>query len=325
MKVLGMGNALVDVLATIDDDKVLNNLQLPKGSMQLIDKRRYESLSNEINKLKTSIVAGGSASNTIAGLAYLGIETGFVGRIGKDTFGEYFRKDLEKHHVSPVLSVVDEPTGVATTFISRDGQRTFGTYLGAAALLDPDDLKQDYFTGYDYFYIEGYLVQNYDLIRKAIIMAKEAGAKVILDFASYNIVAENKDFLLEILPQYVDIVFANEEETNALFPFDTEKAVSMLAQSVDIAIVKTGAKGSWIQQGNIKYQIPARKVNCIDTTGAGDLYASGFLYGLINNLPLNTSGEIGTLLAANVIQTIGARIEERNWSIVFKEIKQLTT
>ena len=320
-KVLGMGNALVDVLAVIDNDKLLEILRLPKGSMQLIDDSKLEIISKEINKLQTSIVSGGSASNTIIGLAHLGIETGFLGRIGTDFYGKYYKDDLKKNNVRSHLTEVDEASGVASTFISKDGERTFGTYLGAAALLNADELKENDFEGYDYFYIEGYLVQSHELIKKAIILAKQAGAKIILDMASYNVVEENREFLLDIIPQYVDIIFANEEEAKALLNLEAEEAVSYLAKQVDIAIVKTGSKGSWIQQGKEKVFVAALKVNCVDTTGAGDLYAAGFIYGMINNCTLSVCGQIGTLLAAHVIQEIGAKIVENKWDGIIDEIE----
>lgn len=322
-KVLGMGNALVDVLAVIDTDDILQLLELPKGSMQLIDEVKLEIITKEINKLHTNIVSGGSASNTIFGIARLGIESGFIGRIGKDFYGKYYKKDLKKHNVKSFLSEVDEASGVASTFISKDGERTFGTYLGAAALLSADELKEEDFAGYDYFYIEGYLVQSYDLIKQAIVYAKQAGARVILDMASYNVVEESRDFLLEIMPKYVDIVFANEEEAKSLLNVEPEEAVSLIAGMVDIAIVKVGAKGSWVQQREQKVFIPALKVNCIDSTGAGDLYASGFLYGLINDKPLAICGKIGTLLAANVIQVIGPKIKEESWEKLTAEINRM--
>jgi len=322
-KVLGMGNALVDVLAIIEDDKMLELLELPKGSMQLIDNKKFETLTKELNKLNKSIVSGGSAANTIIGLTRLGIDAGFVGRIGKDSFGEYFKNDLEKYHVKSHLTEVDEISGVASTFISKDGERTFGTFLGAAALLCAEELHKEDFLGYSYFYIEGYLVQSHALIRMAIELAKESGAKVILDLASYNVVEENKDFLLDIIPQYADIVFANEEEAKSLLDVDAEEAVSILAKQTETAVVKVGEKGSWIQRGDEKVFVPAYKVDCVDSTGAGDLYAAGFIYGLINNCSLSVSGQIGTLLAAHVIQKIGAKVDDNNWEQIAEEVRKI--
>lgn len=326
MKVLGMGNALVDVLAVIEDDQLLQTLGLPKGSMQLIDKNRFEELTKEIKKLNASIVSGGSAANTIVGLSCTGMDCGFIGRIGNDSFGEYYKNDLLKYGVQPLLTEVEETSGVATTFISPDGERTFGTYLGAAALLEADELKKEQFEGYDYFYIEGYLVQNYDLIRRAIELAKQAGAKVVLDFASYNVVESSREFLSGIIPAQVDIVLANEEEAKAFFATDItpEEAVSRLAAMTGIAIVKAGESGSWIQGGNEKAFIPARKVKTLDTTGAGDLYAAGFLYGLIRSLSLEQSGKIGALLAEHVIQVIGPKITADQWKEIKLKMDEIT-
>lgn len=315
MKVLGMGNALVDVLALIDDDRLLEQLGLPKGSMQLIDEDRKNALGKVIESKNPYMASGGSASNTIVGLSKLGIETGFIGRVGNDYYGDYYKKDLEKAGVHSHLIVNNgEASGVATAFISKDGQRTFGTFLGAACNLDIQDLREEDFVGYDYFYIEGYLVQNLELIRGAIAMAKKHGLKVVLDMASYNVVEDTRDFLLEIIPEYVDIVFANEEEAKALFNLEPEQALEKLAEQVEIAIVKVGADGSWVQKGDDKQFVPAMKVDCVDTTGAGDLYASGFIYGLIKNLSLRDAGKLGTLLAGNVIQVVGPKMDDSKWN-----------
>lgn len=324
MKVLGMGNALVDVLARIDDDTLLTQLDLPKGSMQLIDEDRKNALSKIIENKNPHIASGGSASNTIIGLAKLGVDTGFIGRVGNDTYGDYYKKDLEKAGVHSHLIVNQgEASGIATTFISKDGQRTFGTFLGAASKLSVHNLREEDFIGYNYFYIEGYLVQNLELIRGAVAMAKKHGLKVVLDMASYNVVEDNREFLLEIIPQYVDIVFANEEEAKALYGLEPQQALEKLAEHVDIAVVKVGEGGSWVQNGGVKQFIPALKVDCIDTTGAGDLYASGFIYGLIRNLPVQDAGKVGTLLAGNVIQVMGPKMDNEKWNELIAVINKI--
>lgn len=319
MKVLGMGNALVDVLAKISDDSILKNLELPKGSMQLINEEKREQLNAALIDTEKHIASGGSASNTITAIGKLGVQAGFLGKIGKDSFGQHFKSDINKYNVESHLIEVDNAaSGIATTFISEDGERTFGTYLGAAATLSAEELHGGIFEGYKYLYIEGYLVQNLDLIRTAITLAKEQGLQVVLDLASYNVVEDTRDFLEEIIPQYVDIIFANEEEAKALVGLEGEDAVDALAKDVNIAIVKTGAKGSWIKKGPKKVFIPALVVNCVDTTGAGDLYAAGFLYGLIKGYTLQKSGEIGTILAGNVIQVIGPKMTDDHWAEITK-------
>lgn len=323
MKVLGMGNALVDVLALIESDDSIERLDLLKGAMTLIDEKKFLELSSELEQMNKSIVSGGSASNTIVGISTLGVDAGFIGRIGKDVFGKLYKDDLLRYGVKPHLVEVSETSGVASTFISKDGQRTFGTYLGAAALLDPADLSPRDFEGYNIFYIEGYLVQNHALIYEAIKLAKELGMRVALDLASYNIVEENLDFLSYIIPRYVDILFSNEEEALAMTGLVAEQAVSKLATMSDIAVVKAGANGSWVQHGSDKINIKADTVTCLDSTGAGDLYAAGFLYGLINDKDLKTCGVLGTLLASEVIQVIGPKIPDERWRVIKEEISKL--
>lgn len=323
MKVLGLGNALVDVLAVIEDDTHLEQLSLPKGSMQLIDEKKLKRLNAAIENTNKFLAAGGSASNTITSMAKLGVETGFIGKIGIDTYGKYYKDDLKKYGVHLHLIETTLASGVATTFISKDGERTFGTYLGAAATLTPDDLDERIFQNYQYLYMEGYLVQNLELVRKALVLSKKAGLKAILDLASYNVVEENRKFLLEIIPEYVDILFANREEVKALLDVPPREALSILSKQVEIAIVKDGANGSWIYRHNeAEVFVPTNPIRRIDTTGAGDLYAAGFLYGLIKGLPLDTCGRIGTLLAQQVIQIIGAKLEEARWDEIKKSIQQ---
>ena len=323
MKILGLGNALVDVLAVIEDDTHLEQLNLPKGSMQLIDEHRLKTLNAAIENTDKFVAAGGSASNTITSMAKLGIGAGFIGKIGKDTYGQYYKEDLGKYGVTPHLIETNQNSGIATTFISKDGERTFGTYLGAAASLTPEDLNEEIFSNYQFLYLEGYLVQNPDLIRKALLLSKKAGLKIVLDLASYNVVEGNRDLLLEIIPEFVDILFANEEESKALLNVSSLEALDILSEQVEIVIIKTGSSGSWIRRHNeAGIFVPTDKIKRVDTTGAGDLYAAGFLYGLIKGLPLNLCGEIGTLLAQQIIQVVGAKLKDEHWDEIIRKITQ---
>ena len=214
-KIIGLGNALVDVLATLKDDTLLDEMGLPKGSMQLIDDAKLQQINERFSQMKTHLATGGAAANTILGLACLGAGTGFIGKIGNDAYGNFFRANLQRNGIEDKLLVSDLPSGVASTFISPDGERTFGTYLGAASTLKAEDLTLDMFKGYAYLLIEGYLVQDHDMILHAIELAKEAGLQVCLDMASYNIVAGDLEFFTLLINKYVDIVFANEEEAKA--------------------------------------------------------------------------------------------------------------
>ncbi|NDV57607.1 adenosine kinase [Bacteroides sp. 519] len=315
-KILGMGNALVDVLAKIKDDSLLNKMQLPKGSMQLIDEVKLTQIQEHFSEMKTHKATGGSAGNTILGLSVMGAATGFIGKVGNDEYGNFYRKNLSKNNIEDkLLTNPALPSGIASTFISPDGERTFGTYLGAAATLKAEDLSLEMFKGYTYFYIEGYLVQDHDLILRAIELAKEAGLQICLDMASYNIVAEEFDFFKLLINKYVDILFANEEEAKAFTGKEPEEAVEILAGMSSIAIVKTGAKGSLIRKGTESIQIsaiPVKKV--VDTTGAGDYFAAGFLYGLTSGYSLEKCAKIGSILSGNIIQVVGAQMTKPRWN-----------
>jgi len=180
-KIIGMGNALVDVLVLIDSDEVLNDLNLPKGSMQLIDEDTLFNIRTKTAGQKLHRATGGAAANTICALAGLDAEVGFIGKIGTDEFGQFFERTLKKRGIETSLLKCDCPSGVASTFVSPCGERTFGTYLGASAKLCADDLSRSMFEGYSYFYIEGYLLQDHDLIVRAMQLAKEAGLQICLE------------------------------------------------------------------------------------------------------------------------------------------------
>ena len=167
-KILGIGNALVDLLIRIDDDELLNELELPKGSMVLVDEKKKNLISEMSKHLPREMASGGSAANTIHGLAKLGVETAYIGTIGKDETGAFFSEDLVQNNIHPILNLSNTPSGIASTLISKDSERTFGTYLGAAIELSADSLKREQFVGYDMMHVEGYLVQNHDLLETAL-------------------------------------------------------------------------------------------------------------------------------------------------------------
>ena len=312
-KILGMGNALVDIMTKLEDDSILEKFNLPKGSMQLVNEATVDKITKGTTHLQKSQSSGGSAANTIHGLAKLGIETAFIGKVGKDDFGDFFRDDLIKSKITPELSLSDNESGCAIALISPDSERTFGTFLGAAVELAAEDLEKFDFSKYDYFHIEGYLVQNHKLLEKALHLAKENGLIVSLDLASYNVVEDNLEFLHKMVKEYVDIVFANEEEAKSFTGKEPEESLIHLGDICDIAIVKIGEKGSMIKRGNKVFKAGVIDVNPIDTTGAGDLYASGFLYGMVNNLPLDKCGEIGAILSGRVIENTGAKLFDNQW------------
>lgn len=322
-KILGMGNALTDILLRIENDEVLAKLNLPKGSMQLVDGGKSKEITTLLSEITPKMATGGSASNTINGITRLGAAAGFVGKIGKDEVGEFFRNDMLNNGVVPHLLYSETPSGQCTVLVSADGERTLCTFLGAACELDAKDLTPEMFVGFDIFHIEGYLVQNHELIRTAVKMAKEAGLQVSVDLASYNVVEENLNFLNEIIRDYIDIVFANEEEARAFTGKEPEQALIHIADHCDIAVVKIGKEGSFIKSGSESVLVKPRLANCIDTTGAGDLYAAGFLYGLANGYSLDICGKIGSLVSGNVVEVLGAKMTDEVWKQIHTDIQKI--
>ena len=319
--VLGIGNALIDVLINITDDTVLQKFGLPKGSMTLVDARLSAEIKKETKNSTRSIQTGGSAANTIHGIAKLGGSCGYIGKISNDEMGNFYVEEFKKNKINTHFFFSETGTGHATALISTDSERTFGTYLGAALELTAEEMTHEIFQDYGILHIEGYLVQNHALIEAAMKIARENDLIVSIDMASFNIVEANLDFLHRIIGNYVDIVFANEEEALALTGKNPEEALSEIAGMCSIAVVKLGAKGSLVQTGNRVIRIEGVPAKSIDTTGAGDIYAAGFLYALSENLGLEIAGEIGSLLAAKVVEVMGAKIPEETWEILLQKIE----
>jgi sugar/nucleoside kinase (ribokinase family) len=322
-KILGMGNALTDILLQISDDVVLEKLNLPKGSMQLINLNKSEEIRDCLDFSDALMATGGSASNTVNGVARLGGSAGFIGKIGKDEVGVFFLNDSLQNGVTPHLQYSSNASGTCTVLVSKDGERTLCTFLGAACELGPDDLKPEMFHGYDIFHIEGYLVQNHDLIRTAVQMAKKQGMLVSVDLASYNVVEANLDFLKEIIGKYVDVVFANEDEARAFSGMEPEDALNHIAGHCEIAVVKIGKDGSFVKSGEKRHDIEPYKAICIDTTGAGDLYAAGFLYGISCGFDLSLCGKIGSLVSSRVVEVLGAKMPSSTWDNINSEISRM--
>jgi len=313
MRILGIGNALVDVMTLIDNDYILEKFSLPKGSMQLVDSEKSTMIKSDTLNFKRNLVSGGSAANTIHGLAMLGIDTGFIGSIGKDDTGDFFEKDMKNAGVTTYLTRRNSATGTAVALISPGSERTFATHLGAAVELEAKDLEDAYFREYNILYMEGYLIINKELVEAACKIARKNNMKIAIDLASYNVVDAKLADFKEIIEKYVDIIFANEEEAKSFTGLNPDDALNALSMICEIAVVKVGKEGSLIKRGEEVIRIGTLPVECIDTTGAGDLYASGFLYGYAKGLPLESCGYFGSVLAGHVIEIVGARMDEVRW------------
>jgi len=322
MRIIGIGNALVDIMVRVKSDELLRAFSLPGGSMQLVDEGKSKLVKSATASMERSVSAGGSIANTIHTLGMLGAKPGYIGSVGSDQTGDIFIRELEAAGVDPVMFRRTCPTGTAVAFVTPDSERTFAVHLGAAVELNGSEINEDLLKGYDILYLEGYLIINFELTLKACRIAKSLGMLVAIDLASYNVVEDNKERFEEIVRDYVDILFANEEEAKALTGKEAEEAARELAEKCAVVIVKTGSKGSIIIRGEEVVKVGVITASPIDTTGAGDMYAAGFLYGFANNEPLARCGEYGATLAGNVIEVMGSKLPGDRWEILKRELFQ---
>ncbi|WP_321346566.1 adenosine kinase [uncultured Draconibacterium sp.] len=321
--VLGMGNALVDVISVLENDSLLEQFGLPRGSMTLVDAIQSKTIYDATYSEKSELATGGSVANSIRALANLGGNAGYMGKIGRDELGDLFRNDFEKRGVKTHLFHSESATGRVMGLVSPDSERTMATYLGAAAEMLPEEVTDELFQGYEYVYIEGYLVFNHDLIKACAVAAKKAGVKIAVDLSSFNVVEANLDFLKELIRDYVDIVFANEEEAKSYTGLDPEAALHEIAQGNKIAVVKVGKEGSMIKQGDAVARVGVIPAKALDTTGAGDAYAAGFFYGLTNGYDLEKCGQIAALVSGKVVEVMGPNLADGQWPEVKAEIEKI--
>ncbi|MBW1893223.1 MAG: adenosine kinase [Deltaproteobacteria bacterium] len=319
-KIIGLGSALVDILVNENDD-FLADTGAKKGGMTLVDSMFIENALSKTDG-KPHVVPGGSACNTIIGISRLGGNGCFVGKCGEDELGEMFEKDLKENRVNPMLFRSSTPTGRVLSVVTPDAQRTMFTYLGASSEMMAKEITEKSFEGASIVHIEGYLLFNQELMLCALQTAKTAGARVSLDLASFNVVEQSKDILNEIVSKYVDILIANEDEARIFTGYaDEDSAVSALGKNVEVAVLKLGKQGSIIfNQGKAIRVEPVGSGDIIDTTGAGDLWASGFLFGLENEFPYEKCGALASACGYEVCRVMGANIPKEGWARINKGI-----
>jgi sugar/nucleoside kinase (ribokinase family) len=313
LDVLGIGNAIVDVIAHAEED-FLEREALVKGTMTLIDAARAEALYQMMGPAIEA--SGGSASNTMAGIASLGGNGAYIGKVRDDFLGQVFRHDITAIGVRYETPAVKSGPGTARCLIlvTPDGQRTMNTYLGACVDLGPDDIDAEIVAAAEVTYLEGFLFdppRAQNAFRKAAAIAHAAGHRVALSLSDPFCVGRHRDDFRDLVDGHVDILFANEAEICSLYEtHDFAAAAAAVRGQVSIAALTRSAAGSVILTSDAEHHIAAAPVaHVVDTTGAGDLYASGFLYGLTHGLPLPICGEIGSLCAAEIISHVGARPE----------------
>lgn len=317
---VGIGNAIVDILA-YKDESFLSEQSLPKGSMALVDESRANQLYDLLGA--ATECAGGSAANTLAGFSMLGGKSAFIGKVKHDQLGDIFRKSLERVGVTfPAAPASDGlPTAKCLIMVTEEAgkfgnkpkiERTMATYLGASVSIGEDDIDEDTIRNAKIIYFEGYLWDSEparNAVKKAIRIAKESGTKVAFTLSDFLCVERHHDEFIALVDNDIDILFANEHEIKALCgTSDIQKILYRLSGKCEVVLITRSEKGSYILMDDSVYPISAERVDDVyDVTGAGDLYASGFLYGYVNKFDPEKSGRLASLCAAEVIKYLGAR------------------
>lgn len=313
--VYGIGNPLIDVIVSVSEQE-LKDLGLYKGTMNLVNVEKRLELSSFIKENKTpSYSCGGSCPNTIITLSAMGIKTALGGKVGKDEYGDIYRKNLKALNVLDNLGSSENPTGSSIILITPDSDRTMNTFLGANRDFCFSDINEETLKKADFFHFTGYMLDTKnqtEAIYRAIEIAKSSGAKISFDIADQFAVGRNRDAFLEIIKSSCDIVFANKQEARIMFDnYDAELCCKSMGKLCETAIVKNGKKGSFISYRGEIYNIPVKGPSVpVDTTGAGDTYAAGFLYGLCNGMDVVDSGTIASVLAGQIIKQVGAQFSK---------------
>lgn len=312
--VVGIGNAIVDVIST-SSDAFLEDHDLPKGGMTLVDAERARHLYAATGP--TTEMSGGSAANTLAGLASLGGRGGFIGKVRDDQLGEIFRHDIRSTGIAFTTLPGDDgaSTGRCLVFVTPDAQRTMATHLGISVTLGPEDVNHELIADARVLYLEGYLwdaESAKQAFLDAVATAKANGTKVALSLSDPFCVERHRESFLNLIAHHVDLLFANEQEVKSLYLCEQlEEASAQLRRHCETAIITRSAAGSVILQNGETYEVPAQALGeVVDTTGAGDLYAAGFLYGYTRGHPPSSCGRIGALAAGEAISHVGPRPQQ---------------
>ncbi len=321
MKIVGVGAALLDYLLHITDD-YLKTVPGKKYGMELVEEADLISIIEKSGSIP-STMAGGSAANVIKSLASLGWEVSLVGKIGCDQHGETLEEHLDGLGVNKRLIKSSISTGSSLSLISRDGKRTLRTFMGASQTFTAKELNPKQLAGAGLVHIEAYtLFSDPKLTEKAMRLAKAQGSIVSFDLGSFEVVAKFYDEIIFLLREYVDIVFANSDEASAIEPKSAHAACDYLRSLAKVAVVMQGPDGCLVADEKAIKHYPAFPVEAIDTTGAGDLFAAGFLHGYLNGMALERCAKIGALLGGAVVTEVGAEIPKEKWTALLNRMKR---
>jgi sugar/nucleoside kinase (ribokinase family) len=315
-ELIGVGNPIMDILAHVDDAFLRAHVTGDKGGMVLVD---HADINTLLGRLGSAVATapGGSAANATLGATRLGLKTTYLGKIGADKTAEDYRANFKAAGGDDTrFKHATLPNGRCLSMVTPDGQRTMRTHLGAAMTLSPAEISAADFAGAKHAHIEGYLLFNPSLAQKVIDTARASGCTLSLELSSFEVVNVARDWILEQLRLGVDIVFANEDEARALFGTDAsyDAYARKLAGFGGIAAVKIGKDGAWVAQGDQLHRIaPVAASRVVDTTGAGDAWAAGFLYGHLRGKSLAAAGALGSALGAECVQHLGASIPDTRW------------
>ena len=311
--VVGIGNAIVDVLAKVGDT-FLKERNLPKGCMTLVEASEAGKIYADI--IQEREVSGGSAANTVAGMASLGADCAFIGKVHDDELGQLFKRDIGAAGIDCFTPPLEEgaATGRSIVLVTPDAQRSMFTYLGASRKLTVEDIDEKLIKESKITFIEGYLWDEpsaHSAVIKACELAHKHKRHVAFTVSDKYCVTNHRDNMLDLIQNHVDILFANEEELKSLFATDDfNEALDLIKPMVEIAAITRDARGSVVVNGRVKIFVEAEKMeNVVDSTGAGDLYAAGFLYGMVEGRSLGTCAMIGSIAASEIISHYGARPE----------------
>jgi len=310
-QVVGIGAALIDLVASVSEEWVVRQKK-QKGGMNPVNWGEMGRILGNVEDI--SIIPGGSASNTMIGLARLGGKARFVCKVGNDDLGDTYTLNLYHNGVEGYVRKSASPTGRVLSAVTPDAQRTMFTYLGASSELLPTEVSEAPFQDAHFLYLEGYLAYNPSILLHCVHIARAKGLEVVFDCGSFGVVQDCRFIIDKLIEERsIDILIANEDEARILTSVEEDLACMEMAKMAKIAIVKIGKKGSIIGVKDEITKVDAMQAKAIDTTGAGDLWASGFLYGYLNSWPLEKCGELASAAAAEVVQVMGPIIPDESY------------